>query len=143
MYRAIEIAKLIVSMCTDENAPISNLKLQKILYFLWVDYYKECGRPLFYDSICAWQLGPVVPEVYYEFCSYAGRPISLHYDVAIDDETRQRVYNTVQKYMYTPASALVGRTHSQGTPWSKVYKDGAGLRDTIPFDLIVDIDCQP
>lgn len=142
MYHAIEIARLIVSICTDENTPISNLKLQKILYFLWVDYYKEFGEPLFADNICAWQLGPVVPDVYYEFCSYAGRPISEHFDVAIDDDTKIKVRNIVQKYILVSASALVNKTHSQGSPWFEVYREGAGHRDTIPYSLIIDIDCR-
>ena len=77
MYSAVDVAKYIVSYSTQQGKSISNLKLQKMLYYLWVDYYKSTGRELYVDDICAWQFGPVVPDVYYEFCSYAGTPISI------------------------------------------------------------------
>lgn len=34
MYDALDIAKYIVDKCTVEKCPITNLQLQKILYFL-------------------------------------------------------------------------------------------------------------
>ena len=74
-YDALDVAKYIITRCYEQGNPISNLKLQKILYFLWADFYRETRRYLFFDDICAWQLGPVVPKVYYEYCPHAGRPI--------------------------------------------------------------------
>lgn len=76
----------IVSYCSNKKQPISNLKLQKILYYAWIDYYKRTGNALFLNDICAWQLGPVIPDVYYEFCSYAGTPIFESFDVSIDSK---------------------------------------------------------
>lgn len=60
-YDAAEVAKFIITECFKSNIAISNLKLQKMLYFLWVDFFKKTGRRLFMDDFCAWQLGPVVP----------------------------------------------------------------------------------
>ena len=58
-YTALEIAKYIISTCSKKNRPISNLKLQKLLYFAWIYYYTKTGNGLFHDDICAWQFGPV------------------------------------------------------------------------------------
>ena len=66
-YSAVDIAKYIVSYCSGKHRPVSNLKLQKMLYYTWIDYYKKTGTALFFNEICAWQLGPVVPDAYYEF----------------------------------------------------------------------------
>ena len=45
-YTAVDIAKYIVSYCSGKNRPVSNLKLQKMLYYTWIDYYKETGTAL-------------------------------------------------------------------------------------------------
>ena len=34
MYKALEIAKYVIDKCTRENNPISDLQLQKILYYI-------------------------------------------------------------------------------------------------------------
>ena len=73
-YKVLEVAKYIISRCSELRNPVSNLKLQKMLYFIWIEFYKHTGRTLFLDDICAWQLGPAVPIVYYEFCQYPENP---------------------------------------------------------------------
>ena len=40
MYKAQEVAKYVVGECTRNGKPVDNMKLQKMLYFLWIDYYK-------------------------------------------------------------------------------------------------------
>ncbi|MCY9349847.1 DUF4065 domain-containing protein [Bacillus licheniformis] len=50
---------------TSEN--ITNLKLQKILYYAQGLYLKKHRLPLFNERIEAWAHGPVVPDVYREF----------------------------------------------------------------------------
>ena len=145
LYNASDIAKYIISYCSSKNMPISNLKLQKVLYFTWVDYYRETGTALFLDEICAWQLGPVVPDGYYDYCSYGGRPIYLTYN-GIEDERSERdeaiLNKIIERYLDTPASTLVNRTHRPGTAWDCIYDGGAGNRDVIPFSLIRDKECR-
>ena len=73
--KALNIAKYVVEVAYQQCKPISNLKLQGVLYFLWNEYYKETGKYLFYENFYAWSIGPVVPEVYYFYCPWAGTPI--------------------------------------------------------------------
>lgn len=143
MYKALDVAKYIITYCFNQNKPISNLKLQKILYFLWVDFYKQTQKSLFKENICAWQLGPVVPEVYYEFCSYAGLPITkmFNLDSLINKEQQGTINNIIDKYIDSSAYSLVEKTHKVGTPWTLTYQDGIGARDIIPFDLIQRLEC--
>lgn len=137
-YDAIEIARYIISECFKKNVSISNLKLQKMLYFLWVDYYKETRRALFFDDICAWQLGPVVPNVYYEYCSYAGRPIVEDYSSSISKVDEDILNRIIINYLSVPANVLVNKTHKKGSPWDIIYRNGAGNRNVIPFELIIE-----
>lgn len=136
-YSANEIARYVITKCFSLGQPVSNLKLQKMLYFIWVDFYKETGRMLFCDNICAWQLGPVVPEVYYEYCSHAGRPILRSYATEIKPEDENTLNSIISDYINVPANVLVDRTHEHGTAWDSVYRDGKGNRNIIPFDLII------
>lgn len=55
LYDALDIAKYIVDKCTIEKCPITNLQLQKILYFLQKKYLIDYGNCLFNDEIQAWQ----------------------------------------------------------------------------------------
>lgn len=141
LYTAIDIAKYIVSYCSNKKQPISNLKLQKILYYAWIDYYKRTGNALFLNDICAWQLGPVIPDVYYEFCSYAGTPIFESFDVSIDSNDIKTINSIIDSYISVPASALVNRSHKKGGAWDIVYQDGIGNRNIIPFSLIREKEC--
>ena len=83
----------------------------------------------------------MVPEVYYEFCSYAGSPINKIYDIVIYNQNDSVIINNlIDKYIEFSASKLVEMTHKAFKPWS--INNGAGLRNIIPFDLIVSMECQ-
>ena len=140
-YSAVDIAKYIVSYCSEKRHPVSNLKLQKMLYYTWIDYYKKTGTALFFNEICAWQLGPVVPDAYYEFCSYAGTPIIRTYEVELSSGDTAIINKITDDYIPIPASTLVNRSHRKGGPWDTVYQDGLGNRGIIPFSLIKDMEC--
>ena len=142
LYNASEVANFIVSTCYMKDNPVSNLKLQKLLYFCWIDYFRETSRSLFIDDICAWRLGPVVPEVYYEFCSYGGRPICFSCNTCIDQNNDSVLLGKIiDKYLLTSASTLVERSHRPGGAWDSIYKNGAGNRNVIPYELIRQLDC--
>jgi uncharacterized phage-associated protein len=138
---AMSVAKYIVSRAYFLGKPISNLKLQKLLYFVWVEFLKRTGQYLFDDEICAWQLGPVVPDVYYEFCPYGGIPIRKNYDIVLDSSTADIINNVIDELLDKSAYSLVYTTHKPGTPWSLTYKDGTGNKHQIPFELIRSIEC--
>lgn len=138
-YDAIEVARFVIAECFRKNINISNLKLQKVLYFVWVDFFKKTGRMLFLDEFCAWQLGPVIPYVYYEYCSYAGRPILEYYDktdISVADQSV--LIELVKRYANISASTLVNITHKKGSAWDLIYKNGVGNRNVIPFSLIIE-----
>lgn len=138
MYTAREIAHYIVSFCLKENEPVSNLRLQKLLYFAQYRSLKDFRKPLFDDDISAWQYGPVVPEVYFEFCIYGGMPIIADYNTNLDENTKTFLNCVVKDLKKYSSWDLVKCTHQNGTAWDKVYLSGNGNGITIPLDLIID-----
>lgn len=136
-YDALQVARYVITRCFEAGKPVSNLKLQKMLYFLWVDFYKKKAKKLFLDDICAWQLGPVIPDVYYEYCSYAGRPIFARYESEINACDEKILDELIEKYVNISATELVAKTHELGTAWDEIYRNGLGNREVIPFSLII------
>ena len=141
-YAAVDVAKYMVTYCVQKSTPISNLKLQKMLYYAWIDYYNKTKQYLFSDSICAWQFGPVVPEVYYEFCAYGGSPIYQEFSVSIEEQDINILNNIIDKYRTISANELVERSHKPGGAWEHIFENGAGLRSVIPFRLIESLECD-
>ena len=56
MYVALDLSKYIISKCVRDGHPISNLQLQKILYYIQV-YFLKHDNIAFPDAIEAWTCG--------------------------------------------------------------------------------------
>lgn len=139
---AMSLARYVVGKCAREKKPISNLQLQKILYFLQSVYCRATkGLLLFPDSFEAWPYGPVITSVYREFSKYGGDVIDdclnaispgfggvekTFVDAGIEDLRDRSPWD------------LVRTSHAAGSPWDKVYKGGDGYKNVIPNELIID-----
>ena len=136
-YTALEIAKYIINKCTIDNRPITNLQLQKILYFLQREYLVNQKKCLFEDEIQAWQFGPVVPEVYYQYCGFGSGVITMKYDIMLDENDVKIVNPIIEEKRTKNPWDLVSETHSYGKPWFIVFKGGEGNKDNISKELIM------
>lgn len=138
MHNALQIAHYIINYCTKKGTPVSNLELQKILYYLQVCYVKYYNQELFGEDICAWQYGPVVPTVYRIYSGYGGAPIcNLYLDAdSIILDLRKKFDCIIEKLISYGPWELVDMTHKAGGPWDKIYRNGLGNRDVIPTDLL-------
>jgi uncharacterized phage-associated protein len=112
----------------DEDAGelISNLKIQKLLYYAQGYHLAIYNKPLFHDDIEAWTHGPVVPEVYHRFKSFGDgdipRPESLNFD-KFDAQTREfldEIYNVMGQFS---AWKLRNMTHRE-PPWRDTFESG-------------------
>jgi len=116
MYDALTVARYIIDRSFRKKDPVSNLRLQKLLYFVQLESYRENNNPMFSDDIVAWQFGPVVPDVYYEYNVYAGTPILLEYkDLSVIEDSDKRIIDRVIDTMKDiPIWKLVDLTHKSG-----------------------------
>ena len=135
-YSAVELSKYIITKCARENKPISNLQLQKILYFIQKEYLQKKGVPAFNDPIEAWQFGPVVPRSYYRFCGYGGMPIHTEYVFDIEQNDKNIINPIVDEKCSLDPWDLVRETHKSGSAWDYIYDNGNGNHHVIPIDLI-------
>lgn len=135
MYLALEIAKYIIDKCTKDNCPISNLQLQKILYYIQREFLQQ-GVIAFPEEIEAWQFGPVVPEVYRQYCGFGALPIRMRYMVRIELDDIRMINPIIEKKRILNPWDMVSDTHSSGKAWDLIYRDGAGDHQVIPQELI-------
>jgi uncharacterized phage-associated protein len=107
----------------DDATPegISNLKLQKLLYFAQAAHLAQTGEPLFADRIEAWKFGPVIPAVYQDLKRFGNGPVAIDGEAEPVDEATalllEDVWNIYGKYS---AYELVNITHSY-RPWKDVF----------------------
>ena len=138
MYSALEVARHIVKYCNDHDYIVSNLKLQKLLYFVQAYFLikSPTKEPCFEDLIVAWDFGPVVPAVYSEFKRFGGTSISrvpIYYDDrngmsepiefadnSISKHDKKLIDEVVEKFRWYTAPDLVKLTHNQA-PWKDAY----------------------
>lgn len=99
MYKAISVAKYIINYSNSIDSPISNLKLQKLLYYVQAAFLVEDDKKCFDDEIVAWAFGPVVPEVYQVYRVFGRKNIPQQEDekeAYLDLEKMKIVYRSVQ-----------------------------------------------
>jgi len=137
MYKAVDLSKYIVTKCLADNCPVSNLQLQKILYYIQKAFLKQ-GSIAFADDIEAWQFGPVVPNVYYKFCGYGAMPITSSFDGAcsVNALDAPMIDKIIDEKKSLDPWDLVADTHKRNGAWDQIYQDGAGNHRLIPRELI-------
>ena len=143
MVSVRNLSHYIVDMCTRDKKPVSNLQLQKMLYFIQTVYCRNTnGKLLFDECFEAWPYGPVVSSIYEEYASFGGRVIEKTYDAAslsldVDDSTITFIKEGSKQLREMYPWDLVRISHSPLSPWTKTYNNGAGYKKRIPNDLII------
>lgn len=128
-YTADNVAKYLVYLASQdlvgdnkEREGITNLKLQKVLYFAQAYFLAKLGHPLFSDRMEAWEYGPVVPSVYRKYRSNGSNPIISEEDRSsldeVDKEILRQIWSTFGGYS---ASRLVDIAHAHA-PWKNAYQ---------------------
>lgn len=115
--RAAEIAATILNSCKDSGIPVSNLKLQKLLYYCEAWHLALNDESLFDDTIEAWVHGPVVARVFHDYKHAGWSPIAVERAVvASDEDVVEHVNAVLDAYGECGATYLERLTH-QEKPW--------------------------
>lgn len=132
MYNALSVARYIIDYCNEQGMGVSNLKLQKILYFVQAEFLVSTpnSRPCFRDKIEAWDFGPVVPNVYHQYKIFGSASIPPRINERLTPYLEEilpadqlKINAIVDETSRYSASQLVAITHHQ-TPWMSAYRRG-------------------
>lgn len=138
MATAYDVANYLIYLLSDCCDDLTNMKLNKLLYYAQGHYLQKTGHPLFSDTIEAWDHGPMVNSVYQKYKSHEKTPIkkwdqSLVQNISDDDQVF--IMDIAREYSRYTASALREMTHKPNSPWYKCYTPG-GYHTEIPISLI-------
>ena len=166
-YDAKAIANYFIDKAREEGKPLSQMKLQKLVYYAHGWALGLTGQPLLNEQIQAWSFGPVIRSLYDEFREYGsgeikrkavemrinpGRspledifqefePSIADYPAAGPDNVRQLLDQIWKVYGGLTAFQLSNMTHAPDTPWdlvSKLYQGSIPKYTTIPAEWIKD-----
>jgi uncharacterized phage-associated protein len=150
-YDVREIANFVLDFAEERGVSVTNIDINKIVYFLHGWYLAKTDRPLVSAKIEAWDYGPVFRELYHEFkwhvngaiTSRAQRrsPISAKLERCVPDihgDDVEFIAPLIERYIRMSTFKLVELSHAGGGPWDQVYnhegESNPGMR--ISDDLI-------
>lgn len=138
---ALVAANAVIKSATRQGVEVTNLKIQKILYFAHAISIVQYKVPLVDSEFEAWQYGPVCREVYHELKKFEGRPIvdlirvyhpatgrELQIEEEISTEQMAHIDRAVLFFGRFSASELVEISHASGGPWDYTVR----ASDTLP-----------
>lgn len=150
--KVLDIARYVINYANDKNTSISNLQLQKIIYYIQAAFLVEKNKKCFEEDILNWTYGPVVQEVYNEFRVYGNSPIEIqknYLELELDKKTgrinfktklfnddvineldRELINKVVDAYSKKTPFELVKKTHSEA-PWRNTKQNEVINTDSI------------
>lgn len=120
-----DIADYFIAFANDTHDLLTNLKLQKLVYYVQAWYLAIKGEKLFNNEFQAWVHGPVLPELYNDYREFKWYPIQRD-DLDLDSiqalekkfgvEVTDIVKQVIEEYFELSAYQLERLTHSED-PW--------------------------
>lgn len=125
IYNVLDISKYIINYSIDNHHPVSNLKLQKLLYYVQANFLINKNKPCFVQDIVHWRHGPVVTESYSAFRKYFNDNISSNQNMdmnLIEDSDRELIEHVVKAYKNMDPWDMVAKTHEEN-PWNDTERN--------------------
>lgn len=121
--------------------PITQLDVQKLLYFAQGFHLALCEEPLFDEDMYAWRHGPVLKSLRGRFKFFKDRPIPrsaarTRPEYILAPGAQDLIARVWRTFSTENSGSLVGLTHLKGTPWETV-RTGAGKRWDEDSDLLI------
>ena len=137
---ANQIADYFLHKASKDDKPITNKKLQKLLYYAQAWSVAKRNEKLFEDKIEAWVHGPAIKSIYLAFKHFGSEPIKKE----IPEESISAIPEDVQKFLNEiwtvygkfDAAYLEQLTHTE-TPWQKA-RDGIEANQTSENEITID-----
>ncbi len=122
------VANFFISIGMMENEDyMTNLKLQKLVYFAQALSLVKNKKALFEDEFEAWDLGPVIPSLYQKHKNGKEPITEVDKNFRLDEFSQEDLdvlLNTMAIYGSYSAHKLVEMTHVDGGPWCNARKQG-------------------
>ncbi len=128
------IANFVIDLAHSKGLKLSNVSINKIVFFLHCDFLVMAGTKLVSAKSEAWTYGPVYRELYSQFKEFGDGPISSP-ATKVDPQSGEKVRceHTLSKkilgfleeranqYIQIAPFDLVNLSHVKGGPWDVVF----------------------
>lgn len=123
-YSGLAIADYFIKKANQDNKPITNMTVLKMIYFAQIFSFLELSRQLIKDDFYAWKWGAVEIETYRTFCKYDGNPISScsgktkkELSKINDDVYLIKFLDKIYLIIDADTNVLTNKMREVGSPW--------------------------
>jgi len=133
-YDVRSVANIVLEEGEKAGVGVTNLHMNKVIYFMHVEFLRHTKQPLVSAKIEAWEHGPVFREIYRQFKTWGRNPIlspakkvdfdsgetitaKLDVEFGIDRKIRE----LASFFVKVPAGILVDLSHETGGAWDKAW----------------------
>lgn len=119
MITAHDIANAFIKLHdSDSGDVLTNLKLQKLVYYTQGFHLALFDAPLFNEDLVAWEHGPVVADLYHELKGFGSSEVIIEDAINTEIDTdKMDLINEINKvYGQFSAWKLRDMTHNE-SPW--------------------------
>lgn len=127
MLTCFNVADYFIHLANETGSFVSNLKLQKLVYYAQAWHLAFFEEPLFTEDFEAWVHGPVVPDLYHHYKEFGWQPIIEDVDPELPPDAYEFLGDVADEYFGCDAYELERMTHVED-PWLRA-------RDSLPMDV--------
>ena len=119
----------LINMFTKDNQEVTQLQIQKLMYFFEAYYMNVKNTDKLYDcNFNAWMFGPVAIPLYKEYKNFGEFPINLteekiNIGEQISKDKKDLLAELYKVFGKLSANQLVNLTHQIGSPWYKKWEE--------------------
>ncbi len=143
--QTISSAQVVSKFLIQNSERVSNLKLQKLLYYAQGWHLGLYSKPLFDEPIEAWRHGPVVPRIFRLYRDFKWSPIQVETTpVDVSSSVSKHLKTILKVYGQWTAAQLETQSHTE-SPWIEArqgYPDGASCRTVITQESMQHYFCK-
>ncbi|MDR1321386.1 MAG: DUF4065 domain-containing protein [Gracilibacteraceae bacterium] len=145
MCNVFDAASFFIDMANNETEDsMTNLRLNKLLYFAQGLHLARYGIPLFDNDFEAWPYGPVAAPVYEKYKGYgrdAIRSVDPNYYQRLQGNEVDTLLDVFREYGKYTSAGLVKLTHAKSSPWSETCN--RSQRGIIPMNEMKEFFSKP
>lgn len=130
-YHVFAVANAFIELSLRDSIPVTNMKLQKLVYIAQGFSFALLEKPLFDEDVRALKWGPVIMSLYNRIKQYGSNPIDKSIglpkgmsEIDMDENTNTAtviISFVWRRYNQYSAAQLSAITHKHGTPWNEVW----------------------
>lgn len=135
LVKAVDIALVIIERYHSRGESLSNLRLQKLLYFSQLRLMKHDEWEIS-DDFVAWPYGPVIEEIYFLYKrTDILQKMSMFLLSTVPNDLQLTIQDCIDSFWEKGDMDLVELSHLQN-PWREIWDDGKGRGEIIPKRFI-------